>query len=275
MTQPPPGYPGNPWQSPPGGEYPPTQPASPPQPVYQPPPGPVYQPPGYPPAAPPESAPPYPGSAPPYPASVPPTEQPTSGYPQPGYPPPYPGAPQYPSAPPYPGSAPPYPGSAPPAGFPPYFGPPAPPRRRRGLLITVIVLVAVVVLGGGGFGIFYLFNRNSDGVGKSSPTAAAESFLQAIYVDQDATKAAPLVCSAARDKKKLAAKIDQIKQQNQQYESPKYTWSAFKTETSAGDHAVVSTTVTLLTANVQKATQKLRLTVIKSNGWFVCDVQQA
>jgi len=38
--------------------------------------------------------------------------------------------------------------------------------------------------------------------------------------------------------------------------------------------AVVSTTVTLLTANVQKATQKLRLTVIKSNGWFVCDVQQ-
>ena len=251
MTAPPPGYPGNPWQSPPGGEYPPPQPASPTGPVYQPasptgpayqpPTGPVYQPPGYPPAAPPNPA--YPGSAPPNPA--------------------------------YPGSAPPYPGSAPPGAFaPPYFGPPPAPPRRRGLLITVIVLVAVVVLGGGGLGAFYLFNRTSDGVGKSSPTAAADSFLQAVYVDQDAAKAAPLVCAAARDKKKLAAKVDQIKQLNQQYESPKYTWTPLKTETSAADHAVVSTTVTLLTANVQKATQKLRLTVIKSNGWFVCDVQQ-
>ena len=251
MTAPPPGYPGNPWQSPPGGEYPPPQPASPTGPVYQPasptgpayqpPTGPVYQPPGYPPAAPPNPA--YPGSAPPNPA--------------------------------YPGSAPPNPGSAPPGAFaPPYFGPPPAPPRRRGLLITVIVLVAVVVLGGGGLGAFYLFNRTSDGVGKSSPTAAADSFLQAVYVDQDAAKAAPLVCAAARDKKKLAAKVDQIKQLNQQYESPKYTWTPLKTETSAADHAVVSTTVTLLTANVQKATQKLRLTVIKSNGWFVCDVQQ-
>ena len=251
MTAPPPGYPGNPWQSPPGGEYPPPQPASPTGPVYQPasptgpayqpPTGPVYQPPGYPPAAPPNPA--YPGSAPPNPA--------------------------------YPGSAPPYPGSAPPGAFaPPYFGPPPAPPRRRGLLITVIVLVAVVVLGGGGLGAFYLFNRTSDGVGKSSPTAAADSFLQAVYVDQDAAKAAPLVCAAARDKKKLAAKVDQIKQLNQQYESPKYTWTPLKTETSAADHAVVSTTVTLLTANVQKAAQKLRLTVIKSNGWFVCDVQQ-
>ncbi len=243
MTAPPPGYPGNPWQSPPGGEYPPPQPAPPPPvyqpptgPVHQPPTGPVYQAPGYPPA----SAPPYSGSAPPYP-----------------------------------GSAPPYPGSAPPAAFPPYFGPPQPPPpRRRGLLITILVLVAVVVLGGGGLGIFYLFNRASDGIGKSSPTAAAESFLQAVYVDQDATKAAPLVCAAARDKKKLAVKVDQIKQQDQQYDSPKYSWTPLKTESSAGAHAVVSTTVTLLTANVQKATQKLRLTVIRSNGWFVCDVQQ-
>ena len=85
---------------------------------------------------------------------------------------------------------------------------------------------------------------------------------------------ARVVALCSRDKKKLAAKVDQIKQQDQQYESPKYSWTPLKTESSAGDHAVVSTTVTLLTANVQKATQKLRLTVIRSNGWFVCDVQQ-
>jgi hypothetical protein len=33
--------------------------------------------------------------------------------------------------------------------------------------------------------------------------------------------------------------------------------------------------VTLTTANVQKATQKLSLTVVKSTGWFVCDVRQS
>jgi hypothetical protein len=167
----------------------------------------------------------------------------------------------------------PYPGSAPPGTFPPYYGPPQ-PRRNRGVLIAVIVLVALVVLGGGGLAIALVLNRNSDGTGKTSPTAAAQSFLEAVYLDQDAKKAAPLVCSAARDSKKLDAKINQIKQQDKQYEGPKYAWSALTTESSTSDRAVISTTVTLTTANVQKSSQKLKITVIKSNGWFVCDIQQ-
>ena len=84
----------------------------------------------------------------------------------------------------------------------------------------------------------------------------------------------PLVCSAARDAKKLATKINEVRQQNKQYDDPKYSWSTFTTESSGKDRAVLSTTVTLTTANVQKATQKLNLTVIKSTGWFVCDVKQ-
>jgi type II secretory pathway pseudopilin PulG len=142
-------------------------------------------------------------------------------------------------------------------------------------LITVIVLVVLVVLGGGGLAVFYAMSRSNDGTGKTSATAAAEAFLQAVYTAQDAKQAAPLVCSAARDTKKLQAKVNEIKQQDRQYDSPKYTWSTLTTESSGKDRAVLSTTVTLTTANVQKAAQKLSLTLVKSNGWFVCDVKQS
>ncbi|OLB79096.1 MAG: hypothetical protein AUI14_11425 [Actinobacteria bacterium 13_2_20CM_2_71_6] len=143
------------------------------------------------------------------------------------------------------------------------------------MLITVISLVVLVVLGGGGLTVFYVMTRNPDGVGKSSPSAAAESFLAAVYQTQDSTKVSPLVCAAARDSKKLKAKIEEIKQQDKQYEGPTYAWTSPKTEQSSKDRAVLSTTVTLTTANEQTATQKLQLiTTHSSGGWFVCDVKQ-
>jgi hypothetical protein len=131
----------------------------------------------------------------------------------------------------------------------------------------------VVLLLAGGLGALYLTHRNPDGVGKSSPTAAAQDFLQAVYVDRDPTKAAQLVCAAARDKKKITAKINEIKQQSQQYDQPEYSWPDLSTVSSTKDRAVVTTTVTLVTANVQKATERLTLIMTHSNGWFVCDVQ--
>ena len=38
------------------------------------------------------------------------------------------------------------------------------------------------------------------------------------------------------------------------------------------DEAILSTTVTLTTADEQVATQKLRFVTTKSNGWWVCEV---
>jgi len=150
---------------------------------------------------------------------------------------------------------------------------PTPAPRRRGLLITVFVLAVLVVLGGGGAAIAYVVSRGSEGTGNTSATTAAQSFLEAIYVDQNAKKAEPMVCSAARDSKKIEAKVNEIKQQDKQYESPKYTWN-LHVDQSDKDRAVITATVTLNTANVQKATQKLKLTLIRGNGWFVCEVQQ-
>jgi hypothetical protein len=198
---------------------------------------------------------PYPGSPPPADYQQPGYAQPgyqQSGYAQPGFPP----------------------TSGPPGGYPTYFPPTPPPAKsHRGLWIAVIALI-VVVLGGGGTAIALVLNRPSDGTGRPSAESAVQDFLQAIYVDQNPTKAEPLVCAAARDKQKLAAKVDEIKQQDKQYESPKYTWTNPKTDESGSDRAVLSTTVTLTTANVQRATQKLRIIAIHSSGWFVCDVLQ-
>jgi hypothetical protein len=135
------------------------------------------------------------------------------------------------------------------------------------------VVVAVVLLGAGGTIAAVLLNRDPNGAG-GKPTAGAvvQAFLQAVYVDQSVTSASPLVCAAARDTGKLTAKINEIKGQDKQYDSPHYTWQTPKTESSGSDRAVLSTTVVLTTANVQRASLDLRFTVIKTNLWFVCDV---
>jgi flagellar basal body-associated protein FliL len=235
MTQPPNGDPG-PWQAPPNW-VPPSQP-----PPSQPP-----LPPGYPPGAPP--GPGYPPGAPPgpaFPASAPPGD-PASAPPTAGWPP----------------------GPSP---YPPYY--PTPPKSRRGLTVILIVLVLFVLLGGGGATLAYFLTRDTGGVGQTTPQAAVEDFLHAVYIDQDPTKAAAVVCQPARDPKKITAKIDEVKQQSRQYDSPQYSWATPDTEQSGKDRAVLSTTVKLNTANLQQASQKLRFTVIHRNGWFVCDVER-
>jgi hypothetical protein len=156
---------------------------------------------------------------------------------------------------------------------PPYYPGPTPPAKRRVLLIASIVVVLLVVVGGAVAAGGYLLTRDRDGVGQPSPQAAVESFLRAVYLDQNPAKVATLVCQAARDPKKIAAKIAEVKQQDQQYDSPKYSWGAPTTEHSGSARAVLSTTVTLTTANVQQASQKLTFTLIRSTGWFVCDVK--
>lgn len=265
MTQPPPsGDPGNPWQTPPA--------ALPPQPAPAAPVPATEAPPQF--AAPPSlDAPPQFAAAPPQPEAPQQTWAPP-GWPAPGTVPmsaPPLSAPPL-SAPPY--SAPPM--SAPP-GYPyPAFGPPLPPpRRRRGLWITLIIVAVLLVLGGGGGTAAYLLTRNPDGKGQATPQDAVDKFLQAVYVDQSPTKAAPFVCKAARDAQKLTAKVDEIKHQGQQYDNPKYAWVFVNTDHPTTSQAVVSTKITLTTDDVQSATETLKVTTIRSDGWFVCDIASA
>ena len=237
----------------------PTLPAQPtpqptPQPTSQPPQPPTYPPtlaqpawPAQPPQLP-QQQPPYPPTQPTYPPSQYP---PSQGYPQP-YIPPLPDAPQ-----PY-----------------QWAPPPEPPKKRRGLLITILSVVFVLFLAGGGVSA-YLLTRDTT-KGQATPQAATDGFLTAIYTNHDANAAAHYVCPQARDNAKLTAKINEIKQRDSQYELPKYTWSTptVKQDATSADEAHVTLTLTLRTANEQKAEQSLLIVATRHNGWWVCEVKQ-
>ncbi len=178
--------------------------------------------------------------------------------------------------PPQPGWGPPQQQTAQPVWGPPaepvWLPPYEPPRRRRGLLVSIVVLV-VLLVAGGGVGAYLFLHRPADGTGKASATEAAQAFLTAVYQTRDADAVAPLVCGAARDRKRIQAKIDEIVRQDKQYQKPRYDWTQPQTQSTTKDRAVVTTTVSLSTDEEQTASQKLTLTVIHSTGWFVCDVQ--
>jgi hypothetical protein len=254
MTQPPYGDPNQP-QSPgpypgpyPGsGPYPgPGQPYQPDQPYQPGQPGPPY---AYPPPVDPYST----TQQPVQPATPPTPYQPSSpGYQLPGQPPP----PEY---------------------DPNTFGypdvPPAQPKKRRGLLITAIVLGAALVLCGGGATAAVLLLQDTDGTGADSATAAVNDFLVAVYTDHDVPKAKRLVCSEARNESDLTKKIDEVKQYQAKYRSPKFSWDTPAVSDQKSDSAKVNVKVKMTTEDEKVAEQQLNFIVVKKTGWFVCDVQ--
>ncbi|MFU8852705.1 hypothetical protein ACNAW0_17215 [Micromonospora sp. SL1-18] len=197
---------------------------------------------------PPAGATPPPGAIPPAGAFAPP---PTSGHP------------------PYPNPAAPYPNPA-----APYPNPnPAAPKQRRGLLIASIVLAAAILLcGGGGTAAFLTLRQAEEGQGAKEPAVAVDGFLAAVYRDQDAEKAATFVCSAARDDKKIADKVAEVRKYATQYRNPRFRWTTPKVDNRTGDRATVTTKVTMTTADEKVADQELRFTVVQKTGWWVCEV---
>ncbi|MGW4497029.1 Rv0361 family membrane protein [Micromonospora sp. NPDC004336] len=187
--------------------------------------------------------------------------------------PPY-AAPPYatpsPAAPPYAAPGPPVP--PPPAGHPPYPQPGA-PRKKRGVLIASIALAVILLLCAGGGAVAFLTLRDAEsGTGAGEPVAAVEQFLTAVYQDRDAGRAAALVCSSARDDKKVAAKVAEVEKYASTHRNPRFRWSSPKVDDQTGDRATVTTKVTMTTADEKIAEQDLRFTVVKKTGWRVCEV---
>ncbi|MFU8873905.1 hypothetical protein [Micromonospora sp. SL4-19] len=224
---------------------------------------------------------PHPGVVPPPPGGYPPpaaaNPPPGSAYPPPGsgYPPPGSGYPPPGSGYPPPGSGYPPPGSGyppPAAGYPSHQEPVA-RKPRRGLLIVSIVLAAAILLCGGGGAAAFLTLRNAEeGQGAKEPTVAVDGFLRAVYEDRDAGKAATFVCSASRDEKKIAAKVAEVQKYAEQYQKPRFRWTAPKLDNQTGDRATVTTKVSMITSDEKVADQDLRFTVVRKTGWWVCEV---
>ncbi|SBT52680.1 hypothetical protein GA0070621_4502 [Micromonospora narathiwatensis] len=228
------------------------------------------------------AAPPPPAAFPPPPASGhPPYQNPAASYQNPAAPYQNPNAPYPDPAAPYQSPAAPYQNPAAPYQNPnaPYPDPAAPyqqaaaPKKRRGLLIASIVLAAAILLcGGGGTAAFLALRNAEEGEGAKEPAVAVDGFLGAVYHDQDARKAATFVCSAARDDKKIAAKVAEVRKYAEQYQKPRFRWTTPKVDNQTGDRATVSTKVTMITADEKVADQELRFTVVQKTGWWVCEV---
>ncbi|MGS2612989.1 Rv0361 family membrane protein [Micromonospora sp. LZ34] len=160
----------------------------------------------------------------------------------------------------------------PPAGYPPYQGPAA-PKKKRGLLIASIALAVVLLLcAGGGVAAFFTLRNAETGAGAKEPAVAVDEFLTAVYKDRDAAKAATLVCSAARDDDRIAAKVAEVEKYVGTYQNPRFRWTKPKVDNQTGDRATVSTKVTMTTADEKVADQELRFTVVRKTGWWVCEV---
>ncbi|MEJ3742211.1 hypothetical protein WEI85_02770 [Actinomycetes bacterium KLBMP 9797] len=251
MTQPPYGGAGQP----PEGQ----------QPAYQPPPDPFAPPPAQQPFSPdqPPAPPPSYGQYPPA------YGQPVSGQPYPSQP--VSGQPY----PPHPVSGQPYPPYPPQPGYPAYPGGPVagPPKKRKGLIIVAIVAAAAVLLCGGGITAALLLLRNTEpNPGQAEPVAAVQEFLTAVYTEQNAERAASLVCAEARDKAVITKKVDEVKGYATQYQNPRYKWAEPAVERQDEESATVSVKVTMTTADEKIAEQPLRFTVVQKSGWFVCEI---
>jgi hypothetical protein len=255
---------------PPGG-YPPPEPGD----RHPPPADPFYAPPSWEPPTPYQSSyppPPPPASPPPPPTN--PYTAPTSPYLPPGSTVPMaaPGSP--PPSSPYgpPGGGPPY---GPPGGAPPYPPGPPPRRRRRWLVIGTIALAGALVLCAGGGVAAWLLTRDPDRNGAESPTVAVQSFLQAVYHNQNAAQAADMVCAEARDEASLETKINEIKTYQETEVNPTFEWTEPAVVEEREQLAIVAVTVTMTTGDEKTADQNLQVSVLdkESNGWWVCDLE--
>lgn len=158
-------------------------------------------------------------------------------------------------------------------GYPPYGEAPPAPKKKRGLLIASIVLaVALLLCGGGGTAAFLVLRNAESGEGAPTPTEAVTGFLTAVYTEQDAARAATLVCPAARDAKAIAKRVKQVQDLSQTYKSPRFSWLIPVVGDQNQERAIVSVKVTMATADEKVSHQELKFTVVQESGWWVCEV---
>ncbi|MEO3817320.1 hypothetical protein [Plantactinospora sp. B24E8] len=164
-------------------------------------------------------------------------------------------------------------GYPPPPGQPPFGAVPTPLKKRRTLLIVSIVLAATLLLCvGGGVSAFLVIRNVENGEGAADPVAAVDGFLEAVYADQNAEKAASLVCAEARDSGQIEAKIEEVAGYARTYDSPRFRWVEPRLDERNAERALVSTTLTMVTGDERAVEQQLRFIVVEKTGWWVCDV---
>ena len=147
-----------------------------------------------------------------------------------------------------------------------------PRRRRTGLWVSLAVAVTLLLCGGGGVSAYLLLRDRENGAGAPDPATAVNRFLTAVYKDRDAKAAGGLVCSEARDAKKISAKVDEVKGYGTRYDDPRFAWEDPSVASESEERALVSVGITMTTQDEKTARQQLTFTVVKKTGWWVCEV---
>jgi flagellar basal body-associated protein FliL len=163
-------------------------------------------------------------------------------------------------------------GPAAPPTEPIWAGTPAPARRRGGVWVSLALAVILLLCSGGAVSAYFLISNADTGKGAPDPATAVNRFLTAVYTDQDAATADGLVCRQARDKDKLAARITEIKNYGNVYDTPRFHWTEPQVGGQTKERAVVTVQLTLSTEDEKQADQTLKFTTIHKTGWLVCDV---
>jgi flagellar basal body-associated protein FliL len=160
------------------------------------------------------------------------------------------------------------------AQAPPWPVPLAPPaeKRRGGLWVSLALTLILLLCGGGAVSAFFLVSKADTGKGAPDPATAVNRFMTAIYTQQDADVAGELICRQARDKTKLAARVNEIKSYANQYAGPTFRWTEPQVNGQTDERAVVTVQLTLSTDDEKQAQQTLTFTTIHKTGWLVCDV---
>ncbi|GAB3967475.1 hypothetical protein GCM10027615_17000 [Plantactinospora veratri] len=115
-------------------------------------------------------------------------------------------------------------------------GPAAPTRKRRGLVIASIALAVTLLLCLlGGVTAFLVLRGAERGEGATDPVVAVDEFLTAVYSERDADRASSLVCSAARDGEKIAAKIEEVAEAAGRYDTARFRWATPRSTSRPGD----------------------------------------
>jgi hypothetical protein len=137
---------------------------------------------------------------------------------------------------------------------------------------SIVFTVVLLLCASGGAAAFLLLRRVETAEGAPEPVAAVDGFLRAIYTDRDATRAASLVCSEARDEAAIGRRVQEVERYAATYTSPRFEWSPPRIDERTTETARVSTTLTVTTGDEKVADQRLTFRLVNKIGWWVCEV---
>ena len=136
-----------------------------------------------------------------------------------------------------------------------------------------VVFSMLLALCLGGAATSFLVVQHLEPRGASAPEVALEGFLQAVFVEQDASQAADFVCTKNRDDKELARLVFEVRAFQGRYASARTRWTYPPVQRTGKRRASADVTLSLNTTDQRVSEKRVRLLLVDDRGWWVCEVE--